>query len=77
MGKADLVVGIGALCRIDCQCDHENQQGVLRVGNVQYVGIGHVQQFFGKIRHLCAIGVGDGVIPFKQISLDLPAVAVL
>ena len=54
----------------------EHVEGVAGVPDLHHIGIGEVEQFLADGGHPVSPGVPDGVVPFQEVSLHLPAVEV-
>ena len=66
----------GALFRVDGQHEHQHIQCIFRLCDVQHISIRPVEQLFGDGCHRCPIRPGDGVVPFRPVAFDVPAVEV-
>ena len=51
-------------------------EGVGRIADIQYIGIGRMEQFLADGGDPIVLGIPDGIIPFQEIPIHLPAVEV-
>lgn len=66
---------LGAFHSVDGQNDHQAVQGILRTGDIHTVGVSPVPELLGQL-HNSPGPIHDGVVPFPEVALNSPAVAV-
>ncbi len=66
----------GAFFCIDGQHQHQRAKGVLRVRHIDGIGIGPIPDLFGNGCNLTGGGIDDLIIPFEEIPLHLPTIAI-
>ena len=76
IGLNFVLISSGTLFCIDGKHQHQNAQCILRVLDIDNIGISPIPKFLGDGGNFISGVVQDLIIPFKPVALNLPTVKI-